>query len=280
MSRKFHKDPTNLYHLDDEVVEKIRPYCPKPRREKVPFKIFINAIVYIMLYEPTWRSIHGKYEVIMPDGSIEKATWDAIYRRYNRWSHKGVFEAIYKRLQFLVYMNSNKNWLFSLDSTSLKCAPHVCSKDDKTIGISRGGRNTKLHVITGNDYFPCIEMLTGGNIHDSKPGLELIKQLKFIAENLAADKAYIDIDIRKTLYKININPVIPPKKNTKIPWEYDKNIYKERSIVENYFCNLKRCRHIISRTDRSPVMFMSFIYLFSIVAYFTHEHKPACGRWH
>ena len=66
---------------------------------------------------------------------------------------------------------------------------------------------------------------------------------------MLADKAY-DADERmiKPLEAAGRVAVIPPKKNRKQPRDYDKHLYKERHLVENFFCKLKtisRHRHTI-----------------------------------
>ena len=45
------------------------------------------------------------------------------------------------------------------------------------IGISRGGRNTKIHAIVNESVCVVSFLLTPGNIHDSKPSIELALQI-------------------------------------------------------------------------------------------------------
>ena len=40
---------------------------------------------------------------------------------------------------------------------------------------------------------------------------------------------------------------IPPKANMKIQYEYDKESYKTRHNVENFFADLKQCRGTATR---------------------------------
>ena len=35
-------------------------------------------------------------------------------------------------------------------------------------------------------------------------------------------------------------PVVPPKSNRKDPWDYDKELYKQRNQVERLFRRIKR----------------------------------------
>ena len=55
--------------------------------------------------------------------------------------------------------------------------------------------------------------------------------------------------------------VIPPKRNRKNPREYDKELYKARHLIENFFAKLKQYRAIATRYDKLAEMFLSAIYM-------------------
>ncbi|MDE7400404.1 MAG: transposase, partial [Oscillospiraceae bacterium] len=54
-------------------------------------------------------------------------------------------------------------------------------------------------------------------------------------------------------------PVVPPKKNRKAPWEYDKELYKRRNEIERYFRRLKCFRKMFSRYDKLDILFLAVI---------------------
>jgi transposase len=58
----------------------------------------------------------------------------------------------------------------------------------------------------------------------------------------------------------NILAVIPPKANRKSPRHYDKDLYKARHLIENFFCKLKQFRAIATRYDKRAVHFLAGIY--------------------
>ena len=75
------------------------------------------------------------------------------------------------------------------------------------------------------------------------------------------DRAYED-NLTRTLGKEHgFNVVVPPKKNRKEPWEYDKELYKQRNEVERYFLRLKRFRKVCTRYDKLDIVFLSVIML-------------------
>lgn len=75
------------------------------------------------------------------------------------------------------------------------------------------------------------------------------------------DRAYKDDKTRTLASENGFIPVVPPKKNRKDPWEYDKELYKRRNEVERYFLRLKRFRKVFTRYDKLDVVFLSVIML-------------------
>lgn len=57
----------------------------------------------------------------------------------------------------------------------------------------------------------------------------------------------------------------PPKSNRKNPWDYDKQLYKQRNQVERLFRRLKRFRRIFTRYDKLDVIFLAFVYFALVV---------------
>jgi transposase len=60
---------------------------------------------------------------------------------------------------------------------------------------------------------------------------------------------------------MGVSPVVPPKKNRKKPWDYNKALYKQRNEVERMFRRLKGFRRIGTRYDKLDLMFSLYIYL-------------------
>ncbi|MDR0444883.1 MAG: transposase [Puniceicoccales bacterium] len=95
--------------------------------------------------------------------------------------------------------------------------------------------HTKLHVAVDKVGHPLKVMATEGTEPDCKRALEWVTPLD--ASCLLADKAYDSDDI--ILSSRGIVPIIPPKINRKSQRPYDKNIYKKRRIIENFFLKMK-----------------------------------------
>ena len=49
------------------------------------------------------------------------------------------------------------------------------------------------------------------------------------------------------------------KSNRKSPWDYNKQLYKQRNQVERLFRRIKRFRRIFTRYDKLDSVFLAFI---------------------
>ena len=82
---------------------------------------------------------------------------------------------------------------------------------------------------------------------------------------LVADKSYDSQVLREWLADRGTEPVIPPRKNRKVQYDYDRAIYKQRNVIECMFCRLKDWRRIATRFDRNTKNFMAAISLAAAV---------------
>jgi transposase len=105
--------------------------------------------------------------------------------------------------------------------------------------------------------------LMPGQRHDSRGAEKLLEGLSFDA--FLGDKAFDTDAIRGSLAKRGAKAVIPPKRNRTMPIEYDKEMYKWRHLIENFFARLKEFRRIATRYDKTSASFAAMIYLASTV---------------
>ncbi len=76
---------------------------------------------------------------------------------------------------------------------------------------------------------------------------------------LLMDCAYEDKATRQAALDSGFISAVPPKKNRKSPWEYDKELYKRRNEIEGYFRRLKRFRKVFTRYDKLDIIFIAVI---------------------
>lgn len=79
------------------------------------------------------------------------------------------------------------------------------------------------------------------------------------------DGAYVGDETRALAVKYGHEPIVPPKQNRMNPWNYDKEKYKWRNIVERLFRRLKSFRKVCTRYDKTDVMFLAF-FQFAFIA--------------
>jgi transposase len=123
------------------------------------------------------------------------------------------------------------------------------------IGVSRGGKNTKIHALVDVLGNPVRLIFTGGEVHDSKEGVPLLKGFDLNGNAVLGDKAFGTVEILTYIRTNGGMVVIPPKSNTSNPWDCDFHHYKERHVVECFFNKLKHFRRVATRYDKLSSMF-------------------------
>ena len=135
----------------------------------------------------------------------------------------------------------------------------------KAVGVSKGGRNIKIHTVVDGLGNPLAFLLSPGNDHDSKHAIPLLAHVDITGSNILGDKAYGAKAIREYIVMHNATYTIPPKNDAKSPWNIDRHLYKERHLVECFFQKLKWFRRVFTRYDKLDSSYMAFILLAAIV---------------
>ena len=120
--------------------------------------------------------------------------------------------------------------------------------------------STKIHTMVDALGNPIGFHLTGGEAHDLVGADHLLPDMR--ADTLIADKAF-DADGRviKPLTTAGKAAVIPSKANRRSPREFDRDLYKARHLIENFFAKLKQFRAIATRYDKTARNFLAAIHL-------------------
>ncbi len=180
----------------------------------------------------------------------------------NRWSKKGVLDRVFEQLQRDRIVRI-KVEAFGLDSTSVKVHPDgtgARKNGPQSIGKSRGGWNTKIHMVAADARTAVAFTLSSGNAHDAPEGRKLLSALdpntlddlntlEKPADNPAMimDRAYEDDATLQLVLDLGFVPVVPPKSNRVNPWAYNKELYKRRNEGERLFRRLKGFRPIFTK---------------------------------
>ena len=238
----YHKD------LTDEQWDKIKcvfEVGQKVGRPSLNPRIVLNGILWILKSGGRWRDLPNRY-----------GNWNSIYHKFRKWCDQGLFKRLMN--QFNDYETS----LLELDSTFCKAHQSACSSDkNQAIGSSRGGKNTKVHVLLNERMHVLNVVLSGGHIHDSTVALDLLEGIDLACKKVLADRAYSCDKIRSYLERHGAQVCIPDKKNFKVKHDFDAELYKQRNLVERFFQRIKNYRHIAFRFDKLASCFLNFVLL-------------------
>ncbi|CAK0767601.1 transposase [Gammaproteobacteria bacterium] len=239
--------------LTMEAFEKIEGLFPR-QRGNVKFFTFsvLTAMLHVMENGCRWRGLPQ-----------ESGNWHTIHTRAGRWSKNGVPDRILSvlRTESIVRIDH-----ILLDSTIIKVHPDgtgaLKRNGPQSIGKTCGGHTTKINTIAIDDKKSLDFSLSCGQSPDAPEGRKLLDKLN--GKNLEGvpvimDRAYEDNKTGELVSNPGMKPVVPPKRNRIVKWEYDREMYKKRNEVERLFRRLKRFRRIFTGFDKLDVMFNFFV---------------------
>ena len=106
-------------------------------------------------------------------------------------------------------------------------------------------------------------ILTGGQAGDALQAIPLLTGVE--ATHVIADKGYDSDKILGFIHSQGAIAVIPPKSNRKTPRHYDRELYKQRNLIERAFNKLKHWLRIATRYDRRSLYFLAALHLAAAV---------------
>ena len=145
------------------------------------------------------------------------------------------------------------------------CCRRAKKEGAQSLGRSRGGFSTKIHLATDALGNALRFILTGGESNDITQAESLVEDLP--ADYVIADKGYDAEAFVLKLKERNCKVVIPSRINHKVRRKIDEHLYKERHLIENQIGKLKQFRRVFSRFDKLAKNYLSFIYFASTVVW-------------
>ena len=97
------------------------------------------------------------------------------------------------------------------------------------------------------------------------PARDLITVFDLENSYVLADKGYDGKDFVDAIRDQGGIPVIPSRRNARKPRMYDKCLYKDRHLIENFFLKLKNNRRIATRFEKNLTNFLGMIHLACIL---------------
>lgn len=154
-----------------------------------------------------------------------------------------------------------------VDQGPSRCNRRSKKNGPQAIGKSRGGWNTKIHLVAADDRTALTFALSPGQAHDAPQGRKLLEARPNRPKGipLVMDRAYEDDETRQLVLQLEIEPIVPPEVNRPEPWQHDRMLYQRRNEIERLFRRLKGFRRIFSRFEKLDVMSRAFIAFVLIV---------------
>lgn len=254
MSNSFYHERYSLTKAQEEIITPLLPVAKSTGRPGLnPLTVF-NAILWILSSGAPWRDLPPHF-----------GNWNSIYHKFRKWCAQNLFDDILKAL----VKDTNKYMLVQIDSTFCKVHQHAAGAlkkhGNQAIGVSRGGKNTKIHALVTENFQLIGLLLTGGQIHDSECAVELLRKVNLEGKTVLGDKAFCSAHIRDFIQSQKATVCIPDKVNSLIQHDFDQELYKARNVVERFFLRIKNHRHIATRYDKLLVCFENFVLLAAIL---------------
>jgi transposase len=119
--------------------------------------------------------------------------------------------------------------------------------------------STKIHALVEGLGNLARWSLTPGQTHDIKEAEALIAGL--CAAVVVADKAYDADAFLQSIACSGAAAVIPPRANRSDQRSFDRHRYRDRNLVERFFCRIKQFRRIATRYEKLAGRYSAFIAL-------------------
>jgi transposase len=88
------------------------------------------------------------------------------------------------------------------------------------------------------------------------------------ADTLIGDKAFdADARVLEPLADAGKTAVIPPRSNRSPPRDYDRHLYGERHLIENFFAKIKQFRAIATRYEKIARNFLAAVRLVACIVW-------------
>lgn len=104
--------------------------------------------------------------------------------------------------------------------------------------------------------------ISAGNVNDITEAPKLVEKAQGL--NFIGDKGYDSNALIESIEAKGMTAVIPSNPSRSGKRKIDAHVYKERHLVENFFCKLKRYRRVATRYEKTALNFLGFVLFASL----------------
>lgn len=121
--------------------------------------------------------------------------------------------------------------------------------------------STKINALVDENGLPVRLVLTAGQAHDLKAAPRLLEGLS--CRHVVADRGYDANALLDLIRASGAKAHIPSTSQRIVHRTVNKRIYRQRNLVERFFCKLKHFRRIATRFDKLARNFLAAVALAS-----------------
>jgi transposase len=129
--------------------------------------------------------------------------------------------------------------------------------------------STKINAVVDQDGLPLRLVLSAGQASDKAAVADLIEGLP-PAKALVADRGYDAKAIVDLVAAKGGSAHIPTQKDRKVQRSVDPALYRQRNLVERFFCKLKHFRRVATRFDKLARNFLAAVLITSARLWLRH----------
>jgi len=121
--------------------------------------------------------------------------------------------------------------------------------------------STKINALVDENGLPVRLVLTAGQAHDLRAAPDLLDGLE--CRHVVADRGYDANALLDLIRASGAKAHIPSACRRIVHRSVNKRIYRQRNLVERFFCKLKHFRRIATRFDKLARNFLAAVALAS-----------------
>lgn len=121
--------------------------------------------------------------------------------------------------------------------------------------------STKINAVVDENGLPVRLSLSAGQAHDLIAAPALIAGLK--SRHVVADRGYDSDAFLALIRSGGAKAQIPSTRSRNVQRSVNRRIYRQRNLVERFFCKLKQFRRIATRFEKLARNFLAAVALAS-----------------
>jgi len=216
----------------------------------------VTGMWYVLRTGVPWRDLPARF-----------GPWSSVYTRFRRWCASG----LWSRLLYAIARGAVGK-IRCVDCSHIKVhrdtANTIGGQANQAMGRTKGGLNTKLAAVVDGIGRAVGLHLAPGQQHDLRACAPLHSHLE--GKWTVADRAFDSNGFRALTGSGAFN-CIPPSSRRRTPIRFDRELYRHRHVVENFFSRIKRHRRIATRYEKLAVTFHGFVCFAAVLDWLHHE---------